>query len=114
MLHCIIKHHPFIPFAGCKGSQSSLRIRKGQAVNRLEQFLPPLESKYNDCSGLTSVTIGNSVEYIGSEAFLDCSDLLDVYCYAERVPSTYSDAFEGSYPKMPLFMFLLLLLRAIR
>ena len=36
MLHCIIKHHPFIPFAGCKGSQSSLRIRKGQAVNKRE------------------------------------------------------------------------------
>ena len=33
------------PFVGCKGSQTSFRIRKGQAVNRLEQFLPPLESK---------------------------------------------------------------------
>ena len=30
---------------GCKGSQTSFRIRKGQAVNRLELFLPPLESK---------------------------------------------------------------------
>ena len=30
---------------GYKGSQTSFRIRKGQAVNRLEQFLPPLESK---------------------------------------------------------------------
>ena len=45
MLHCIIKHHPFTPFVGCKGSQTSFRIRKGRAVNRLEQFLPPLESK---------------------------------------------------------------------
>ena len=31
------------PTVGCKGSQTSLEIRKGQAVNRLEQFLPPLE-----------------------------------------------------------------------
>ena len=45
------------------------------------------------CSGLTSVTIGNSVTSIGEEAFSDCSKLLDVYCYAENVPSTESDAF---------------------
>ncbi len=48
---------------------------------------------------MTSVTIGNSVESIGSSAFRDCPDLLDVYCYAENVPSTYSDAFDGSYPE---------------
>ena len=51
------------------------------------------------CSGLTSVTIGNSVWSIGKEAFRDCPELLDVYCYAEKVPSTYSNAFEGSYPE---------------
>jgi hypothetical protein len=39
------------------------------------------------------------VTSIGEEAFRGCSDLLDVYCYAERVPSTYSNAFEGSYPE---------------
>ncbi|MEE1288322.1 MAG: leucine-rich repeat domain-containing protein, partial [Bacteroidaceae bacterium] len=48
---------------------------------------------------LTSVTIGNSVTWIGSEAFHDCPELLDVYCYAEKVPSTESDAFNGSYPE---------------
>ena len=36
---------------------------------------------------------------IGSGAFRDCSDLLDVYCYAEKVPSTESSAFYGSYPE---------------
>ena len=51
------------------------------------------------CSGLTSVTIGNSVTSIGSGAFRDCPELLDVYCYAEKVPSTVSDAFDGSYPE---------------
>ena len=49
------------------------------------------------CSGLTSVTIGNSVTYIGYEAFADCFKLLDVYCYAEKVPSTESNAFYGSF-----------------
>ena len=51
------------------------------------------------CSGLTSVTIGNSVESIGNEAFAYCSKLLDVYCYAEKVPSTESNLFNGSYPE---------------
>ena len=41
----------------------------------------------------------NSVRSIGEEAFCDCSELLDVYCYAEKVPSTYSNAFNGSYPE---------------
>ena len=51
------------------------------------------------CSGLTSVTIGNGVTSIGSEAFRDCPELLDVYCYAENVPSTQNTAFDGSYPE---------------
>ena len=51
------------------------------------------------CSGLTSVTIPNSVTSIGKYAFSNCPELLDVYCYAEKVPSTQSDAFNGSYPE---------------
>ena len=51
------------------------------------------------CSGLTSVTIGNGVTSIGDETFANCPELLDVYCYAEKVPSTSSDAFYGSYPE---------------
>ena len=33
---------------------------------------------FGDCSGLTSVTIGNSVTSIGSEAFFDCTGLTSV------------------------------------
>ena len=51
------------------------------------------------CSGLTSVTIGNSVTSIGGYAFAHCPELLDVYCYAKDVPSTESNAFNGSYPE---------------
>ena len=54
---------------------------------------------FNGCSGLTSVTIGSGVTSIGIRAFAYCPELLDVYCYAEKVPSTYSDAFDGSYPE---------------
>ncbi|MBO5705645.1 MAG: leucine-rich repeat domain-containing protein, partial [Bacteroidaceae bacterium] len=55
------------------------------------------QSAFSGCSGLTSVTIGSGVESIGTKAFANCPDLLDVYCYAEYVPYTYSDAFDGSY-----------------
>ena len=52
------------------------------------------ESAFYECSGLTSVTIGNSVKSIGECAFKYCSKLEDVYCYAEKVPSTDASAFE--------------------
>ena len=48
---------------------------------------------------MTSVTIGSGVTSIGRYAFWYCPDLLDVYCYAEKVPSTESNAFDGSYPE---------------
>ena len=54
---------------------------------------------FYECSGLTSVTIGNSVTSIGEDAFAYCPKLLSVYCYAENVPSTESDAFQSSYPE---------------
>ena len=57
------------------------------------------EYAFSGCSGLTSVTIGSGVESIGKYAFSYCPELLDVYCYAEKVPSTESNAFDGSYPE---------------
>ena len=46
-----------------------------------------------------SVTIGSGVKDISVWAFAECPELLDVYCLAENVPSTYNDAFEGSNPE---------------
>ena len=54
-------------------------------------------SAFRGCSGLTSVTIGNGVKNIGKSAFAECEELHDVYCYAEEVPATSGDAFNGSY-----------------
>jgi len=53
-------------------------------------------SAFSGCSGLTSITIGN-IKTIPSRAFAECQELTDVYCMAENVPYTNSDAFEGSY-----------------
>ncbi|MBR6319052.1 MAG: leucine-rich repeat domain-containing protein [Prevotella sp.] len=52
---------------------------------------------FRGCSGLTSVTIGSGVKNIDSYAFASCKDLTDVYCLAEKVPSTNTDAFKDSY-----------------
>ncbi len=49
------------------------------------------------CSSLTSITIPNSVTSIENSAFLGCSKLENVYCYAEKVPSTSQNAFADSY-----------------
>ena len=51
------------------------------------------KGSFSDCKGLTSISIPNSVTSIGSWAFSYCQSLTDVYCYAENVPSTDSDAF---------------------
>ena len=49
------------------------------------------------CSGLTSVVIGGGVKTISRQAFSNCPELTDVTCYAENVPTTQSDAFADSY-----------------
>lgn len=52
---------------------------------------------FGACTGLISITIGNEINSIGSKAFQSCYELADVYCYAENVPITASDAFNLSY-----------------
>ena len=77
-------------FAYCSGLTS---VTIPNSVTSIENFA------FRDCSGLSSVTIPNSVESIGGVVFYNCQSLLDVYCYAENVPSAESNAFSGSYPE---------------
>lgn len=49
------------------------------------------------CSNIKSLTIGSNIKGILSYAFAHCNELMDVYCYAENIPSTQSNIFEGSY-----------------
>ena len=74
-------------FDGCSGL-TSVTIPNSVKSIGFEAFL--------SCKGLTSVTIPNSVKSIGAWAFQDCLQLLDVYCYAEDMPSTDSRAFAYS------------------
>ena len=43
------------------------------------------------------MTIGSGIQQIHSDAFASCTQLTDVYCWAENVPYTGSDAFVDSY-----------------
>ena len=54
---------------------------------------------FSGCSSLTSISIGSGVNIIAQQAFAQCPELTDVYCYADNVPSTESDAFLDSYPE---------------
>ena len=54
---------------------------------------------FRGCSSLTSVTIGSSVILLLDHAFAECSKLEAVYCLAEKVPNTYTNAFWKSYPE---------------
>ena len=78
-------------FQGCS-SLTSVNIPN--SVTAIEGYT------FDGCNGLTSITIGNGIIKIGGyngNSFANCPELTDVYCYAENVPNTYSNAFEGSY-----------------
>ena len=51
---------------------------------------------FSGCSGLKSVVVGNNINSIGQDAFGNCKELLDVYCYARKGPSTHNFAFNGA------------------
>lgn len=55
------------------------------------------EGAFGGCNGLSSITIPNSVVSIGGDALAWCYNLTDVFCYAEEVPQTGSDVFNGTY-----------------
>lgn len=54
------------------------------------------DAAFQGCTVLNKVVIGRGVEHIGHDAFANCPALLNVYCYAENVPETETDAFDDS------------------
>ena len=51
---------------------------------------------FDGCSNLTSIVLPQNLSAVYADAFANCSKLTEVYCYAESVPSTHSDAFLNS------------------
>ncbi len=51
------------------------------------------KNAFASCIKLPSVTIPSTVTSIGEAAFYNMNALTDVYCFAESVPSTHSNAF---------------------
>ena len=82
----VIKKKAFI---GCT-SLTSLDIPNIYAIE---------ESAFKDCSSLITVSVGEQTNHIYSTAFANCTELSDFYCYANKVPSTSSDCFDGSFPE---------------
>ncbi len=50
---------------------------------------------FYNCVDLTSVTIPHTMQDIDRYSFGNCSNLKDVYCYAQNPPSTKKDTFDG-------------------
>ena len=48
-----------------------------------------------NCTSLTSVKMGSSVQKIGIEAFKGCNNLKRITCYATTVPTVYSTSFSN-------------------
>ncbi len=59
------------------------------------------KNTFSYCTNLTSIVIGKNIKTIKNYAFSDCPNLTDVYCYAETVPDTKSNAFSNSLSKSP-------------
>lgn len=62
------------------------------------------QNAFIGCSNLESITIGENVDSISFHAFADCANLRFVYCYAEKVPGTYDNSFEGSISDATLYV----------
>lgn len=66
------------------------------SVNIPESVTSIGEHVFRKCYAITRIIIPRSVTEIGSYAFRYCNSLTDVYCYAEDVPLTNSNAFDNT------------------
>jgi hypothetical protein len=62
------------------------------------------ERAFDGCNNLETVSLGNSLETIAEYAFNGCERIIDIYCYAERVPTVQSSTFDGVSRKAYLWV----------
>ncbi len=53
------------------------------------------ERAFGGCNNLETISLGNSLETIAEYAFNGCERIIDIYCYAERVPTVQTSTFDG-------------------
>ena len=87
--HCTFDY--YLWFSNVKNVKSSLFSSSIESTQPL----------FYRCTNLTSIVIGKNIKTIKLVAFSDCPNLTDVYCYAETVPDTKSNAFSNSLSKSP-------------
>ena len=80
-----------IKYETFQGCTSLTTVNIPNSVTEIESYA------FEGCKNLTTVGIGSGIKEIGGDAFAYCEELTDVYCFAEDVPDTDDDAFEGSY-----------------
>ena len=91
-------------FRGCAGElivncnipSSAFKEGKFTKVTIGENVTSIGDYAFYGCDSLTSIVLPKSLKTVSSQAFARCSSLSNVYCYAESVPSTESDAFINS------------------
>ena len=54
-------------------------------------------NSFDGFNALKTVSIGSNVAIIGAQAFANCQNMVDVYCYAVRYPNVQRNTFENSY-----------------
>ena len=87
-----------IPNSLCQGMNKLTSVTIPNSVTSIG------ERTFDGCNNLETVSLGSSLESIGTKAFNGCERIIDIYCYAERVPTVQSSTFDGVSRKAYLWV----------
>ena len=76
-------------FADSKAKVQTLML--GESVTTINA------NSFDGFNALKTVSIGSNMSTIGAQAFANCQNMVDVYCYAVRYPNVQRNTFENSY-----------------
>ena len=80
-------------------------MQKGTSISIKEGTISISPRAFYDCSGLTSVTIPNSVTSIGYEAFCGCTNLKEIVSLSENPPACENNSFDSeNYTNSTLYV----------
>ena len=76
-------------FADSKAKVQTLTL--GESVTTINA------NSFDGFNALKKVYLGSNLAAIGAQAFANCGNMVDVYCYASRYPNVQRNTFENSY-----------------